>query len=286
MTAHDFDSVLNGNFDYNDDEYGTRGYPKIWWFNGVRQAGTAGHFYTSEKEFPNGLGKPWQPVSRFNDADGFVAETLNIIPIRKRYQPFKKDPMDSKRKIWYPANAEWEVGMTIYTEILCFMEGYDGLVVLAVKGMTGKALTNRVDGVFKRHADGVLTVAKKTAKKGAKIPPYMFWVPITCKRTKNGKVDYQDTGHSSTITPPDLGMNVDDLTREDIKPWYVGGEMLEKAKEAYESHAEWRREQRASAIEVQQTSQAPTQTQQGNRAQPPRNVPQPAVLDDDDDLPY
>jgi len=283
MSTFDFDNVMNGEFDYNDDEQGSRGYPKIWWFNGVRQAGTAGHFYTSEKEFPQGLSNPWQPVSRFNDSDGFVAETLCIIPIRKRYQPYKRDPMDSKRKIWYPANAEWEVGMSIYTEILCFMEGYDGLVVLAVKGLTGKALTNRVDGIFKRHAELVITTAKKTAKKGAKIPPYMFWVPISTKRMANGKVEYRDTGHSSITTPPDLALQfTGEPTRDDIKKWYIGSEMLVKAREAYESHAEWRREQRPTQFDADAlTSPAP----KASMAQPPRNAPQPLQhVDDDDDV--
>lgn len=45
---YDFDAVMDGQFEYEEDESTQRGYPKIWWFNGVKAAGTAGHFYTSE----------------------------------------------------------------------------------------------------------------------------------------------------------------------------------------------------------------------------------------------
>jgi hypothetical protein len=33
--------------------------PKIWFHNGVKQAKTAGSFYTRASEFANGLGAPW-----------------------------------------------------------------------------------------------------------------------------------------------------------------------------------------------------------------------------------
>ena len=282
---NDFDAVMNGDFEYEENESTVRGYPRIWWFNGNKTAGTAGHFYTSEKEFPEGLQAPWVAVQRFEDADGFTTESLSVVPIRKRYQPFIQDPKDRKHKMWLSKNAPWEKGMSVYTEILCFMEGYDGLVILAVKGMTGKALTNRTDGIFKRHADSIIAVAKKTAKKGAKIPPFMFWVPITGKRTAKGKVEYTDTGYSSVVTLPELAIQTDNVTREDAKKWFIGAEMLEKAREAYESHNEWRLEERA--VESQEIApQVQVQTMQTVKIPaPPKpvNVPQP-IADDDDEF--
>lgn len=281
---YDFDAVMDGQFEYEEDEATQRGYPKIWWFNGVKAAGTAGHFYTSEKEFPAGLGSPWTPVKRFDDGDGFVTETLSVIPIRKRYQPFMQDKRDKKRKIWFASDAPWQAGMTVYTEILCFMEGYEGLVVLAVKGMTGKALTNRNDGVFKRHADSIIAVARQTAKKGVKIPPFMFWVPITCKKTAKGKVDYVDTGHSSFVTPPDLAISTDDVTREDAKKWFIGGDMLDKARVAYETHGEWRKEQRNVTVEEEVPTQLTVNAMQTAKIPlPPKPINTPVQIDDDED---
>ena len=82
---HDFDGLDEVPF---EEESSTQGYPRIYWFNGEKKSQKGGHFYTSEMEFPQGLGEPWQSVSWFKDGDGYTTDTLLIVPIRKRYQAY------------------------------------------------------------------------------------------------------------------------------------------------------------------------------------------------------
>jgi len=269
MTYNEDFNGLN-DFDFQDDEQvGYQGYPRIWWFNGVKQAGTAGHFYTSENEFDTPLGAPWTKVQRFQDGDGYVTEKLSIIPIRKRYQAFHRDANDRKRKVWLD---KWEDGASLYTEILCFMQGYDGLVILAVKGLTGKALTGKTTGVFAMFADSVMAEAKKTMKKGAKLPPFSFWIPISCAK-KNGRVEYQETKYGSFVTPPVLAIG-EPVTRETALKLYVGKDMLEKCHQAWKDHGEWRLQTR--------TTDAPS-AQSPQSTPPAKNIPI-AIQDNEDDM--
>jgi len=257
-----------------EEENATQGYPRIYWFNGAKQAQTGGRFYTSESEFPQGLGEPWTPVSGCKDGDGYTTDNLAIIPIRKRYQAyFETTEGNRKIKTWLPA-GKYETGARIYTEILCRMQGYDGLVILAVKGLTGKALTNKASGIFTQFRDTVVSVAKATLKKGKKLPPFAFWVPITTQRDAKNRVAFTDTGHGSTVTLPALDIK-GEVTRDTAKALYVGRDMLIELADLYAEHSEWRQTYRTNDIPLQGADNA--------TPPPTKNVPKP-VEDDDDDI--
>ena len=267
----DFDGL--DDVQYEEESY-QQGYPRIYWFNGAKQAQTGGRFYTSEKEFAS-LDEPWTPVSWFKDGDGFTTDTLSIIPIRKRYQAyFETTEGNRKVKTWLPA-GKYETGARIYTEILCLMQGYDGLVILAVKGLTGKALTNKTTGIFTQFRDTVVATAKETLKKGKKIPPFAFWIPITTQRDTKNRVVYTDTGHGSTVTLPALDIK-GEVTRETAKRLYVGPDLLGRLADMYAEHNEWRVTYRTNDIPLQGADNPlPPLT-------PVKNAPKP--IDDDDDI--
>lgn len=268
MTTHDFDGLDDVQY---EEESSTQGYPRIYWFNGVKQAQTAGRFYTSEREFPQGLTEPWASVSWFKDGDGYMTETLSIVPVRKRYQAyFEVIEGNRKSKTWLPA-GKYETGARIYTEILCYMQGYDGLVILAVKGLTGKALTNKTSGIFAQFRDSVMAKAKETLQKGKKLPPFAFWVPISTQRDTKNRVVYSDTGHGSTVTLPALQLPAD-VTRDTAKSLYVGRDLLMTLSAWYTDHDEWRVTYRKNDVTPLQGTPAPPPP-------PAKNAPQ-SIEDD------
>jgi hypothetical protein len=215
------------------------GYPRIHWYNGVKQAQTAGHFYTKEAQYDEPLGEPWKLIQRYEDGDGYAAETLRIVPIRRKSQCYF-EKIDGKNKIykWLPPN-KYEDGARKYTEILCVMEGYDGLVILTAKGLTGKALTGMKDGLFTQMKNRVFTPAKKTLKKGQKLPSFSFWMPITCERDAKGRVVFTDTGRGSNVTRPVLDIPDAEADRDLLKSLYVGKEMLKDLEALFHESAEW-----------------------------------------------
>jgi hypothetical protein len=270
INNNDFDGL--DEIQYEEESY-TQGYPRIYWFNGVKQAQTGGKFYTSEKEFPQGLGQPWTPVQWFKDGDGYTADNLSIVPIRKRYQAYFETTEGTRKvKTWLPAGT-YETGARIYTEILCHMQGYDGLVILAVKGMTGKALTNKTTGIFTQFKDTVVATAKETLKKGTKLPPFAFWVPITTERDSKNRINYTDTGHGSTVTLPSLDIK-GEVTRAVAKGLYVGGDLLKTLADWYAEHNEWRTTYRTNELPLQGSAALPII--------PAKNTPKPIEADDDE----
>ncbi len=55
-------------------------YPRIWWYNGAKQAGTAGHFYTTEREIaqcPYG----WMQVQRLVVEKSYGPEARTTVRI-------------------------------------------------------------------------------------------------------------------------------------------------------------------------------------------------------------
>ena len=216
-------------------------YPRIWWYNGVKQAGTAGHFYTSEREFPNAPTDPWTQVERYDDEVGYMTENLLVAMIRRRSQAYTED-RTTNTKTWHP---HYKPGMRIYTEILCLVKGIDEPVVWVVKGMTGKAVTGRKVGIVDTFAEAVLKPAQASWKHG-QVPPWAFWMLITGARGDKGKPVYTDTGYGSTVTLPSLAGVPATVTRDTLTTLYVGRDMLDFGLEVYKSSAEWAKTQRTN----------------------------------------
>jgi hypothetical protein len=203
--------------------------PKIWWHNGVKQAKTAGSFYTRASEFANGLSAPWATEERFEGEQGYSTSALKIAVLAVRSQAMRKykDAEGRDQVEWL---MRWEQGASVYTELLCMMEGYDGPVVLAVKGLTGKAITGK-GGILQNYQNGLLKEAARVAKRS--LPLWSFWLPISSKQS-NGKTTYEDTGFGSFVTPPALH-----LPDAPMDALFVGPELIARGAEILNDMIDW-----------------------------------------------
>jgi hypothetical protein len=232
-------SALNFTPDHGDND-ATDGFPRIIWLSTTKSSGVVGKFY-AKQDAVGAMGEPWQAVERFEDEAGYETSRLRIVPIRKRSQAYTEVTVNGVRsKTWethYKANA----GMRIYTELLCFVEGYDELVVWPIKGLVGKAVTAKTGSVF-ADAKLVLTEAKKTAS--ASIPEFAFWVPIAAPIGPKGKIVTTSTGYGSDVVLPQYDIAVDTITRQTCIDLYVGKAMLARADEAYKATTTWAKDLR------------------------------------------
>lgn len=230
-------------FSFTPDEPQRQGeeYPRIWWYNGSKQAGTNGHFYTTEREFPEGLAG-FAQVERYDDEVGYKADALNIAVIRRRAQAYTEvRDGDRTTKTWHD---HYKPGRRIYTELLCMVEGVDEPVVWVVKGMTGQAVTKRKTGIIDVFGETVLKLAAETWKGDGQVPPWAFWMPITAPKTDKGKPMYTDTGYGSHVTLPALALP--QMSRDALKGIFVGRDLLELGKAHYIASAEWAKTMRGN----------------------------------------
>lgn len=242
--------------------------PRFWYHNGVKQAKTAGSFYTRASEFAGGLSAPWAPEERFDGESGFSTSALRIAVLAFRSQPFKKWK-DEEGKDQTEFAFKYEKGMTILTEILCMIEGYDGAAVWSMKGLTGQAVTGRGAGLLPAYTNGLLKEASRIARRG--LPLWSFWLPIASKRVGE-KVAYEDTGYGSFITPPALF-----LPANAMDELFVGPDALQRGADLLKEYPEWDTTKRmpggvvTAEFTVEETKALPP---------PSRNVPQ--LVGDDD----
>lgn len=253
------------------------GAPRIWWRNGVSAGSvkTPGVFYTKQSEFAGGLDTPWELVARYENEMGFATEQLRIAVLSWRSQPFR-DPKDANGKKIKDGKREWflkyDSGMQIYTEILCFIEGYyNEPAVFCCDGMTGKAVSGK-GGILKGYQTGLLTEASRIAKRA--LPLWTFWIPIATKRNGD-KIAYEDTGFGSLITPPAAtypAKAMDEL--------FVGQELLTRGAEILNtSHLNWAKTippHRMPGNVINATDYTVSDTLQIAA----RNIPQPIEADD------
>jgi len=237
--SNDFN--LDG-FEYTPDatQRDAEMYPRIWWYNGAKQAGTSGHFYTNEREFPTTPTTPWATVERYDDEVGYMAEALRIAMIRRRSQAYSED-RTTNTKTWH---SHYKPGLRIYTEILCLVEGIDEPVVWVVKGMTGKAVTGRKVGMIETFVESVIKPAQASWKSGH-VPPWAFWMPVMGAKTEKGKPMYTDTGFGSTVTLPSLALP-SAIDRTALTALYVGRTLLDYGLEVYKASADWAKAQRTN----------------------------------------
>lgn len=228
-------------------------YPRIWWYNGSKQAGTNGHFYTTEREFAE-CPKGWTQVERYGDEVGYTADALRFAVIRKRVQAYSEDRSSGMAmKTWHP---HYKPGMKLYTELLCIVDGIDEPVVWIVKGMLGKAVTSKF-GLLAAHHDMTIKQAMNTWKGEGVVPTWAFWCPIKADTTDKGKPVYTDTGYGSTVTLPKLDIPIH-VPREVLVSLYVGRTVLDYGLEVYKASAEWQKTMRTN--DESQSPPAPTQT--------------------------
>jgi len=131
--------------------------PNVYWFNS--QDGRPAMFFTNNDYLADPPKAPWKPSDHFNDgkAASFVDVTtkpLNVTVIGLRKSPFLEiDTANGKRKQFA---AQWEPGMQLLTESLCFFEGIDEPVIWSMRGMTGKhfqtEIVNKAKSIILKQA--------------------------------------------------------------------------------------------------------------------------------------
>lgn len=254
--------------------------PRMYWHNGIERAGTGGSFYIKADELGGEEpGAPWQPAERFRGEPGYATEKLKVAIIGYKQQAFRVEGAGKDaRKIWLP---EWVEGARIQTEILCFAQGIEQApIVWVTKGNTGKAITAK-GGILSEYRAQVLTEASKKA--GKPLPLWSFWLPIQTLK-KNGEIQYPDTGHGSSYTPPMLHPSILNLDAA-IENYWIGETLYIHGAAIRDEMDSWLKQKRGG---VEAAAQADDEV---GFDRPPvdrgANVPQrrPAVLDDSD-LPF
>jgi len=246
------------NYEHERTEQGD-GIPRISWLSTTKTRGVVGKFYARANAMP-ALPAPWENSFLFDDEEGFTAEALRIIVIRSRTQAYTEETNNGIRTKTWQKHWKANENMRLYTEILCFIEGYEGVVVWPVKGLVGRAVTAmKSESIFAAMRE-VANEAKKTAKRD--IPSFMFWAPIVQPKDKKGRVVTTDTGYGSAVVLPQIGFDVAKVDRDLCASLYVGKEMMTKAEAAYEEYRDWSKEQRSND---EAPAQGPTEA--------PRNTP-------------
>lgn len=209
--------------------------PRIWWYNGVKQARTPGVFFTKLDEHPGPLLAPWINSNRYDEA-AYEAPSIRVALIGQRQTPFTNevDAAGQRRRHYI---AKWQPGAQIYNEWLCFVEGLDYPCVLCSKGLTGKALA----AALKAYRAGVLKPAERIAQRN--LPLWSFWMPLGGMTDKGGKPFYADTGHGSFVTPPEL--KLPDLPESQlVEKLFVGPDLLSQGVDVRNEYEAWLKERR------------------------------------------
>ena len=222
--------------------------PTIGWRNGNKVAGTPGFFYIKADAIAAPpVGDQWRAATIYGDESGFVAETLNVVPLGLRRQAFTEEKVPGQKyatRTWYP---RWEKGMRLYTEMLVRVEGLDGVWIWGMKGMTGKAMTGG-GGVLDQHKALVKSVSVAI---GAALNPWALWMPITTARTDKKKIIYADTGFNSVVTPPAFVFDPDDDVTLIAAERFIGPEAYAAATALHQEYAAlgWSKQQRSNGDE-------------------------------------
>lgn len=205
-------------------------FPRVWYHNGIKQAGTASQWYTKQSETT--ASDPWVEVEKFEGEAGYVTATFSFAPIMMRSQAFMTEPDGSTK--WLP---HYEKGARIYTEYLSFIDGLPHPTVFIVKGLAGKAVNDAIKEF------------RKSIPKANEMPPWTFYIPLQVDMSK-GKPVFQDTGRGAFVNLPVLREFTDESA-------YVGKELLHEGKNIMQEYAEWAKTRRGGTPVAQEQSESP-----------------------------
>jgi hypothetical protein len=203
-------------------------YPRIRWNNGRRvgRVGEPGQFYV-KAQYMNGCPVGWAESQLYPNEEGYEAADIAIIPIARRTQPFT---MVDGVMTWHK-QYERDKGMKLYTEIVCFLRGYDEPVIFACKGWIAGRITAVKRSVFQEHNDLVVKVANAQAE--AALPQWAFWVEFGGAYDKQGKPVFIEVGSGSQKAALHdvvwLGGITQPANDKQIEALYIGDELFNKA---------------------------------------------------------
>ena len=170
--------------------------PRISFYHGVKQAGSAGFFFIKASGISEQPGAPWQSVTNAYDEPGFAAETIRIAPIAT-HELWITEGADGKA-VQHPQYVD---GAKSNYRILAFVEGISQPCIVSASGkFKGGALKQ----IVQSHARGLIRAAQDAT--GGNIPLHTFWLPIGTRRGATGKPEYVPSQpgdkQGAMVTPP------------------------------------------------------------------------------------
>lgn len=292
---NDFDDA-GKDVDYTKTE--VQNISKFWWSHGKRvNAKTLipGRFYTSDRMFMDAP-KGWSESDMYTEK-GWEISSVRILPLLKRTQAYTLSE-DGKTKIWHP-HFKKDAGMSLYTELLCWLDGHTEPVIMTSKGFAATRMTAAKQSVLADHKKLIIDRANETASPA--LAPWAFWCelggafdgdkPVFIEVGKTVKISLHDIvlyrTHAENIKE-DKRRAADTYLvtaqRSELLALFVGKPLYKQVTEIREEFLAkgWDKEQRKNLGEEDMfnepaaPAQAPAQ---------PRNVPAPmsdaSVFDED-----
>jgi hypothetical protein len=246
--------------------------PRFHWYHGTRQGRTAGHFFVKASAVGAEPGAPWEPFTNAYDEPGYKAEQLKIAVVAMREQWFIPGETPGATATYI---SGYQPGAKSNIEILCFVEGFDDLMVLSA---SGKFKAGALKQALRQYSTGLLRQAQTIA--GKALHPWTFWIPLGGARDSKGNPVYEETqgangSKGAMVTPPML------LTPLDMDALYVGPDMLKRGEAESQARSDWAQQRRLPQNTVEGEVVTPRQLPAGAVS---RNVPQP--IEDDASLPF
>ena len=217
---------------YDDAHVVADGSLRINWYNGAPMLRTPGAFFIPDRRLEalgiEKLSHPWKPVERVFASGvaelGWETTSLRVAPIGLRTQDCAIKADGGLEFLQGRVSKEARpAGWSIYVELLCMVEGWEGPVKWSAKRIkTSMAIING----FRLFRKEILDEARRS-RKNPRIPSWAFWVEVKSEvDSKMGKPIYQDTTEGGPkVTPPQWRWPAG--TPEDrIAAMYVGKAML------------------------------------------------------------
>lgn len=210
-------------------------YPYVQWVNGDKKLSKVGGV-----AYTGGFAYPVEQDSSIR-FDGWKADSLTFdngemavlatkqsrfAVIRSRFCWFKRE---GKNIIRFARN-EYQPGLRGWLQALVVIPGYDGLVMLTLKGMVAESFNRAMDAHWSRF----VSVANRTAPQGRKLPQYAFYAEL-----RAGAFKTVGSGEKSEITPIELVLP-EKIERQALVNAYIGKERLIQFQEYWRSTKEWK----------------------------------------------
>lgn len=219
---------------------------RIRWNHGRRvgRVGTAGVFYAKEQAFtsaPDG----WRVSELYSDG-GWESDTLQMVPLLKRSQPFTTDA--SGTAVWH---AHWQANanMRIYTEVLAMIAGYDDPVIFTAKGWTGQRVAGAKRSVMSDHIDYVWKPAQSL---GATLPPWAFWCTVAGAVDVKNQPLFIEVGGAQKVVLQDLTLHgiTAPCTEKQIDALYIGDDLYDRVNAIREQYIaeKWQDQKRGNVV--------------------------------------
>lgn len=214
------------------------GLPRIWWRYGTPPA-TAGFFYTPADQWHGDLPAPWAEAEVFSGERGWVTRALELCPVLRRAQPYRKASQGGR--IWRDYAPRWEPGMQIHSEVLVLIRGIDEPAVWSYHGATGAVVERRPDGVWAVAKVRLADEASRQLRRHIGLSA--FWLPLGPVMDPRGKPVFARLEQGAQLNH--VALRLPDVTDDELLDrQYVGHEILERVIDLQAEYADWPKQRR------------------------------------------